>query len=126
MRELRAEAAREREALTVEILASLGRVPSAIDRIAAANLAALHVRANRIEASGRDASAIRQQITQAVRATGFKPQPAAAQKPRTIQEMLAERGIKPPSASPATPEPEQRRDEARFSEAANAHGEVSP
>jgi phosphotransferase system HPr-like phosphotransfer protein len=79
MRELRLEAAAERETLTAEILASLGRPASAIDRIAAANLAARHIRANRIEASGRDASAVRQQITQAVRATGFRPQPAAKQ-----------------------------------------------
>jgi hypothetical protein len=80
MRQLTKQYAIEHETLTAEILASLGRPASAIDRIAAANLAALHIRANRIEAAGRDASAIRQQITQAVRATGFKPQPAAPQK----------------------------------------------
>ena len=85
MRELAQQSAAERDKLAAEILAGLGRAPSAIDRIAAANLAALHVRANRIEASGRDASAIRKQIIQATRATGFKPQPAASQKPAPLK-----------------------------------------
>jgi hypothetical protein len=81
MRELAQEAQAERESLAAELLAGLGRTPSTVDRIAATNLAALHVRAKRLEAAGRDAVEIRRQITQMIRATGLRPAPVETAKP---------------------------------------------
>jgi hypothetical protein len=126
MRQLAAEADAERKAIAAKILADLGRPASMLDEIAARNLAALDVRASRLEANGKDATAVRQQITQAQRASGFRPAKPAEAKPPSIQELLAARGFKPPVAPPTTPAPEQRADATRASEAANAHGKVSP
>jgi hypothetical protein len=91
MRQLASERLAERQAITAQILSDLGRPATTLDRIAANNLAALHVRANQLEAMGKNADTVRQQITQAQRASGFKPQPVDAQKPdplRAIQDHI--------------------------------------
>jgi hypothetical protein len=87
--QLAAEYAAERQALTVDLLAGLGRAPTAVDRIAAENLAAMHVRAHRLEAQGRDATEERRQITQMMRAAGFKPTKAAVQPRLSPSEKFA-------------------------------------
>jgi hypothetical protein len=74
MLELAAQAEQERKAPAADILAGLGRPANAIDRVAAENLAALNIRANKLEAAGKDATEVRRQINQALRTTGFRPQ----------------------------------------------------
>jgi hypothetical protein len=76
----------ERNALTAELLQELGRPATARDRIAAANLAALHLRAIRLEANGRDASEVRRQITQTLRAS-WRPDKV---EPKSAGPTLAE------------------------------------
>lgn len=93
MRQLASERLAQRQAIAAQILSELGRAPTTLDKIAANNLAALHVRADQLEAMGKNADAVRQQITQAQRASGFKPEPAATKPQRqSIREMLAARG----------------------------------
>jgi hypothetical protein len=87
MKEIAAEVVAEREALTAELLAALGRPATVIDRIACENLAALHVRAKRIEASGRNASDVRRQITQLMRGVGIKPDAPASKPQRKIDPL---------------------------------------
>jgi hypothetical protein len=81
----------KREKLAGELIAGLGRVPTAIDLVAAVNLAALFVRADQLEAAGRNADEIRRQINQAIRATGLRPAKAEPPPRKTFVEKLAER-----------------------------------
>jgi hypothetical protein len=78
----RKQDAADREAITAALLESLGRTATMVDQIAAENLANLIVWARTLERRSQfaEAAKVRQQITQAVRATGMKPQPAASQK----------------------------------------------
>lgn len=76
-RQIAAEDQAKREKLTAELLADLGRPPSALDRMNIQNLAAAHVRAERLRMAGRSDLEERRQITQLMRATGLKPQPPA-------------------------------------------------
>jgi hypothetical protein len=113
MRELAREADAKRKTLTAELLAGLGRPATAVDRIAAENLAALHVKAIRLEASGRDATGVRQQITQAMRASGLRPDKPAPPKPFNIAAALAQ-GILPPSPQSADDAAKQPGDETHL------------
>ena len=76
MLELASGYAKQRRELATALLGDLGREPTARDRVAAVNLASLHVTAERVEKSGRNASALRQQITQAMRAWRPETKPA--------------------------------------------------
>jgi len=98
IKELAAEAAVEREAIAAALLADLGRPPSAVDRIACQNLAALHVKASKLESNGRNATEVRRQICQQLRAAGFKPAPATVPAPLTVPELLRLRGYTAPVA----------------------------
>lgn len=88
MQELAVENAAKRQEIATRILAELGRPPLAVDVIAAENLAALHVKADQIEAAGRNAAGIRKMIIQAQRAS-FKPSPPTPAKPESLEEYLA-------------------------------------
>jgi hypothetical protein len=81
--QLRRQDAAERDRIAAALLEGLGRAPTERDRLAAENIASLTVRARTLERRGQfaEAAKVRQQVTQATRATGFKPQPAASQKP---------------------------------------------
>lgn len=81
MRELAAENEIERKAVEVELLASLGRAVTPLDRIAAESISAAVVRGRRLREHGRDDTAQRQQVAQLMRASGLKPQPIEASKP---------------------------------------------
>jgi hypothetical protein len=109
----------KRDALAAELLGGLGRPPSAIDRVAAENLASMVVQADRLEAHGKDASELRRQINQAMRTSGFKPAMAEPPKQPSIAELLAARGYAPPSARSGAEAPEQQETETRTSEAAS-------
>jgi hypothetical protein len=78
--QLAAEAEAERKALEAELIADLGRRATAYDRIAINNIAAMHVRARRLEAQGKNATEERRQITQMMRGLGLKPAPVEQQK----------------------------------------------
>jgi hypothetical protein len=62
--ELRAADAAERQRIEAGLLADLGRPATMTDRVAAANIAALQVKAERLEHQGRDAFELRKQIAQ--------------------------------------------------------------
>ncbi|WP_407152251.1 hypothetical protein [Bradyrhizobium sp. ORS 86] len=87
MREIAAEDQAKREKLTAELLADLGRVPSALDRVNVASLAAAHVRAERLRTRGRSDLEERRQITQLMRATGLRPQPVTAPQVDPVKEL---------------------------------------
>jgi hypothetical protein len=70
----------ERKALEADIIAGLGRVPSALDMIAIETMTATAVRARRLRACGRSDHSERQLLVQATRATGLRPQPPVAAK----------------------------------------------
>jgi hypothetical protein len=125
MRQLASQAEAERAALTADILAGLGRTATTIDMIAASNLAALYVRANKLEAAGRDATEIRRQINQALRTTGFRPAKVEPPKQPSIAELLAAKGYAPPVAQSGDNVPEQRDRDVSLSEAANGAGEAA-
>lgn len=92
MHQIRAEQAEERRQLTDAILADLGRSPSALDRVNAANIASRHVKATWQEAMGEEPTETRQQLNQALRAAGLKLDKPAPAKPRSIAERLRDRG----------------------------------
>jgi hypothetical protein len=91
MKELAIAAAVERDALVLEILAGLGRSPSALDRIAAESIASASLRARDLRAQGRDDLEQQRMIAQLLRATGLKPDKKAAPRAPTMEEMLAAR-----------------------------------
>jgi hypothetical protein len=123
-RELARESEAERSALTAAILAGLGRQATTIDMIAASNLAALYVRANKLDAAGRDATEIRRQINQALRTTGFRPAKAEPPKQPSIAEQLAARGYAPPVARTDKAAPETLADETHNTEVPSASSEA--
>jgi len=73
MREIARESEAERKAIEADLLASLGRTATPLDRIAAESISAAVVRARRLRACGRDDSEQRRQIAQLMRASGFRP-----------------------------------------------------
>jgi hypothetical protein len=95
MRQLRQQEQAQREALAADLLAGLGRPATAFDKVAIGNLASLHVRANRLEANGRDSSDIRRLITRTMRAFGMTLGAPAA-PPVSIEAALKARGHRPP------------------------------
>ncbi len=87
--ELRAQDAAAKAAIERALLAELGRPASARDQLAAEQLAALTVWARVLERRGKfkDAAAIRSEINRVIKASGFKPEPAASPKPAPGQQL---------------------------------------
>src|SRR5215510_7345796 len=75
MREIAVEDAARRNRLVAELVADLGRTPTALDKISIENLAAAHVRADRLRSIGRSDIEERRIILQAQRALGMRPAP---------------------------------------------------
>jgi hypothetical protein len=91
MKQLASLAATERDVLVAEILADLGRAPSALDKIAAESIAAAVLRARDLRAQGRDDLEQQKMIAQLLRATGLRPDKKAPPAPLTMEQMLAAR-----------------------------------
>ncbi|WP_050420312.1 hypothetical protein [Bradyrhizobium tropiciagri] len=92
MREIAAEDKAKREALAAELLADLGRTPTALDRVSISTLAATVVRADRLRSTGRSDIEERRLIVQLQRGLGLRPAPAGPQKPdplKAIEEHAA-------------------------------------
>ncbi|MGJ5082728.1 hypothetical protein [Bradyrhizobium sp. HKCCYLS3013] len=91
MKEITLETEAARQHVEADLLASLGRAPTPLDRIAAEQISAAVVRGRRLRASGRDDTGQRQQIAQLMRASGFKPAPPASTankpKPTSIHDL---------------------------------------
>jgi hypothetical protein len=96
MRQIAVEAEAERAALAAELVAGLGRPPSAIDQIAVEVLSSTTVRARRQRKLGKSDREDARILVQAVRAFGIRPAPAAPPRQLTIAEQLAARGYAPP------------------------------
>jgi len=82
------------DALTEQLM--LGRPASAMDRIAARNIAALSIAVDRLERAGNVAEAreTRRLLLQCSRAFGVKPAPTSAKPaPTDIKTLLAQRGL---------------------------------
>lgn len=124
-RELEAERAARRHQIVAELLAELGRAPTQLDQIWAQNLAAMVVRAEQLEARGKDAAELRRLVNQTMRTGGLRPAPVEPQKPLSIAEMLAARGYAPPSVPPTNPALEGPDTEALPSAASKAAEEAS-
>jgi hypothetical protein len=128
MRELRAEAEAERDALAAELLVGLGRPVTAVDRIAAETLAAAHVKAERLEASGRDATEERRLVAQLMRTSGFRPAKASEHKPdptAALREHITRRYPQPPSRPTVADAPDAPANSTRTSDAAGGHSEAA-
>jgi hypothetical protein len=115
-RELRAKDDADRKAIAAGIIGELGRRATVVEQVAAENLAALIVWARTLERRGQHAAAakVRQQVTQAQRATNFKPAPPAPAKPQATSPLEYWRAKQAQASSAQADEPayEQRRDEA--------------
>jgi len=88
MKEIALEDADRRRRLVADLIADLGRIPTALDRMSIENLAAAHVRAERLRSSGRSDIEERRVVLQAQRALGMKPAPAAPAKTESMAEYL--------------------------------------
>src|SRR5215831_5977678 len=117
MKEIAREDAEKRQRLVADLLAGLGRAPTALDKLTIENLAAAHVRADRLRSVGRSDLEERRLIIQQQRALGMKPAPAEPVKRPTLAEMLAARGYTPPVVRSVDGAPEQRGDATPFIEA---------
>jgi len=126
MKELAQESARERIALAADLLADLGRPPTAADRIAVETIAATAIRARQLRAFGRNDAEERRLLAQLIRASGLKPAPIEPPKPPTLAEQLAARGYSPPVARSVDAAPEQRGDATPLSETRSAPSEAVP
>lgn len=81
MKQLAEQDTAKARAIATRIISELGRVPSQLDELAAMHIARLFVRAERLEEAGRNSSAVRQSINQAMRASGFRPDKPTQKKP---------------------------------------------
>jgi hypothetical protein len=112
MKELGAAAEVERAQLEADLIAGLGRTPSAIDRVGAEAIAAGVVRSRRLRAAGKSDLEERRTVIQAIRATGMRPGPATQPAPMSIAERLRAAGYAPPPDQPVAPPEDDEDDEA--------------
>jgi hypothetical protein len=99
MRQLRQQDQAKRQELVAELLGGLNRKPSAVDKVAADSIAALFIKANRLESQGKDSTEVRRLILQSMRTSGFRPSKAEAPAPLSIQEQLRQRGYTEPDTA---------------------------
>jgi|GEM_PF-6459264 len=88
-RELDKAAERDRKDLVTTLLASLGRVPSAVDIIAVESLSAAFITARRKRAAGRSDTEALKLVCQLLRATGLRPAPPATPAGPSLDATLA-------------------------------------
>ena len=100
---LAAQSEAELKALEAEVLASLNRAPSIIDKVAAEIFAATVIRARRLRASGKSDADERKTVIQIIRATGLRPAAPGAPVELSIEEQLRARGYEPPDGSSQPP-----------------------
>jgi hypothetical protein len=81
MKEIAREDEAKRQRLVVELLAGLGRTPTAMDRLNIETMAAAHVRADRLRTIGRSDIEERRLIVQLQRAVGWRSAPTGPPKP---------------------------------------------
>ena len=89
-REIKSAADRELDQLKADLIACLGREPSAVDIVAIEALASATVSARKQRARGKSDREDLRLVTQLLRATGLRPAPAAAPAPPSLEATLAE------------------------------------
>ena len=76
MKEIGAESAARSEVLVKELLATLPRQPTPIDRVLAVAIAAATLKLERQLAMGRDTTSARRALVEAIASSPFAPEPA--------------------------------------------------
>ena len=88
MRELDQQETADRLALEAELVADLGRRPTALDRIAIEFIASAAVKARRLRAAGKDDVEQQRLIAQLLRATGLKPDKPVSAKQEDFSDQM--------------------------------------